>query len=170
MSEEAVLTFLCVHGTKHGWKQLRWTADVAHFVRAHPALDWDGLWSAARRRGHARMLAIGLRLAGDLCGLRLAADVEAQVRGDREAARLAFQAASRLFAQGREPSVLLNWTRFIESRERWRDRAICALDLLAPKPGDWLGLELPQSLYFLYYTIRPFRLLATCQSIGSVAE
>jgi len=160
LSEEAVLTFLCLHGTKHGWKQLRWTADVAHFVHAHPALDWDGLWSAARRRGHARMLALGLRLAGDLCGLALPAEVEARVRDDREAARMACRAASELFAQYRAPGVIGSWARFMWSRERWRDRAICALDLLAPKPGDWLGLELPQSLYFLYYAIRPFRLLA----------
>jgi len=160
LSEEAVLTFLCLHGTKHGWKELRWTADVAHFVHAHPALDWDRLWSAARRRGHARMLALGLRLAGELCGLQLPADVEATVGGDGDAARLAVQAASQLFARGREPGVLGSWARFIRSRERWRDRAICALDLLAPKPGDWLGLELPHALYPLYYAIRPFRLLA----------
>jgi hypothetical protein len=160
LSEEAVLTFLCLHGTKHGWHELRWIADVAHFVHAHPALDWDGLWSAARRRGHARMLALGLRLAGDVCGLNLPSDVEAKVCGDGDAARLALQAASQLFVMGREPGLLGTWARFIRSRERWRDRAICALDLLAPKPGDWLELELPHALYPLYYATRPFRLLA----------
>jgi len=160
MSEQAVLTFLCIHGTKHGWRELRWSADVAHFVRAHPALDWDECWGAARRRGLARVLALGLRLANELCGLGLPAEIDAKVRGDREAAELAFQVASELFAHGRERGVFGNWARFIRSRERWRDRATCALDLLAPKPGDWLSLELPRALYPFYYAVRPFRLLA----------
>jgi hypothetical protein len=107
------------------------------------------------------MLALGLRLAGRLGGgLHLPAEVEAMVCGDGDAGRLAVQAASQWFAQGRELSVPGTWARFIRSRERWRDRAMCALDLMAPKPGDWLGLELPHALYPLYYAIRPFRLLA----------
>jgi len=164
VSEDAVLLFLCFHGAKHGWRELKWTADVAYFVSSHPGLDWDNLWSTARRHGHARILALGLGLAVDLFGLALPARVVSAVRGDRAAAKLAAQATSLFLGPGRVPGVLETWARFIRSRERWRDRIRCTLDLaVTPKPGDWLGLDLPRPLYPLYYVIRPFRLVAAAR-------
>jgi hypothetical protein len=44
-------------------------------------------------------------------------------------------------------------------RERKRDRLAYCLAHLRPGVGDWVSLPLPRGLSFLYYVIRPFRLL-----------
>ncbi len=127
-------------------------------MRRHPSLDWDAVTDEARRWGCLRILHLGLQLAADLLGLQLPANIrQAQ---DAEARRLAAQAAPRL---PRYPSY---WLRPFEEplfhvrmRERLADRAHYCLAMSTPTAADWTLLPLPDSLAFLYYLVRPVRLL-----------
>ena len=101
LSPEDELVLICVHGAKHFWERLMWIADVAALISSRQPPDWDRAIAAAREVGAERMLRLGLRLASEVLGAELPAQVEANVRSDRAVSKLAVQIESRLAS--REP-------------------------------------------------------------------
>jgi len=160
LSPEAALLVLAMHGAKHGWSELRSVADVGHLVHAHPGLAWDDVRRLARRSGLLRIMRVAVRLGERLAGAPIPEAVSADARTDRTAVNVANEAAVRLFAERGQPGLAAHVYGFLRTRERWRDRALCCLDLaLTPTENDWRLFDLPSVLYPLYYLLRPFRLL-----------
>ena len=95
LSLEDELMLICVHGAKHFWERLMWIADVAALI-ARQAPEWDRALAVAHEVGAERILRLGLRLALDVLGAELPAQVEADVRSDRTVAKLGEQIESRL--------------------------------------------------------------------------
>jgi hypothetical protein len=96
LSLEDELVLICVHGAKHFWERLLWIVDVAALISSAQPPDWNRAVAAAREVGAERILRLGLRLALDLLGAELPAQVEAKVRFDRAVSKLAAQIESRL--------------------------------------------------------------------------
>ena len=96
LSLEDELVLICVHGAKHFWERLMWIADVAALISSGQPPDWGRAMAAAGEAGAERILHLGLRLALDLLGAELPAQVEAKVRSDRAVLKLAAQIESRL--------------------------------------------------------------------------
>jgi Uncharacterised nucleotidyltransferase len=101
LSLEDELVLICVHGAKHFWERLMWSADVAALISSRHPLDWDRAMATARDVAGERILRLGLSLASDLLGAELPPQVEADVRSDRAVSYLAKQIQSRLAS--REP-------------------------------------------------------------------
>jgi len=117
------------------------------------------------------MLVLGLLLAHDLLGVALPGQVVRQIHADSVSAGLAAEVRARLISEpeGR-PQILgpyLAGASFqLRMRERLRDKLRYCLGLvLTPSTEDWDLLEhrvtppLPTSLSFLYYPLRPARLI-----------
>lgn len=157
---EELLLYLCVHGAKHGWIQLKWVCDVAESVRASGNLDWGLLFEQARRSGSERMLALGLCLATDLLGARIPQEVAGRVRADWVAQRLAGEVRQRLSSEEGGATGYRLALFHLRSRERLKDRARYCFRLLTTQTVfDWQFVPLPRTLWFLYYFLRPFRLV-----------
>jgi hypothetical protein len=170
LSPGDTLLFLCLHGCEHHWHSLRQVCDVAQVVRAYPELDWEGVIGRARRAGCARRLSVGLLLAGTLLGVHLPRDVRQAIDADSDAARLATRFAARLFDGGAfRVSLSEELATGLQIRESLRDRAAygtyvilgkCNLRrVVNPTAADRAVLALPRPLAFLYYVVRPIRLL-----------
>lgn len=166
---EDLLLILCQHGSKHKWKRLAWICDIAELLRAHPRLDWGAALKRARRLGCRRMLFLGLWLAEELLGASLPEEISRLVRTDRTALELGQHVRERLFRPVDELLALREGPQFRNRlRERLRDRLPFYLyslpaylaRRLRPTAADRNLLPLPAPLSFLYYLIRPFRLLA----------
>ena len=163
LAPEDLLIVLCVHGFKHLWSHLKWICDVAELVRSRP-MSWPEVFAEAESLGVKRRVSVGLLLAHALLGARIPETVEREVRSDRTARSLAAWARGRLFAD--EENELSQFEidrqrqRFVE---RFRDRAHfvrCALRAKhKPNRKDRALVPLPRFLHFLYYVIRPLRLL-----------
>src|SRR6202040_305868 len=91
LSLEDELILICVHGAKHFWERLVWIADVAALISAKQPPDWSRAMLAAREVGAERILLLGLRLASDVLGAQLPAQLEPSVQSDRTVAKLATQ-------------------------------------------------------------------------------
>jgi hypothetical protein len=158
---EDVLVTLCMHGTGHCWERLSWICDIAELVRVYPALEWQAILRRARELGSARMVGLGLFLAHALLGAALPAAALRAITSDPAIERLARQVAGALFRARESPRGLLETSLFyLGARERLRDRARYCLRLAAtPTLGDWRLIALPAQLSFLYYLLRPLRLL-----------
>jgi hypothetical protein len=163
ISPEDLLLILCVHGTKHFWERLHWICDVAEVVDAHRGMNWERLVDDAVTTGSERMLSLGLFLANDLLGAELPEEVSHIVRLDPEVRTLAEEVRGWLF-QGIEGSRgLLESSEFhpfhFKIRRRLRDKlSYCIRTVITPNNADWLSVSLPESLFPLYYLLRPIRL------------
>ncbi len=139
---EDLVPYLCVHGgVKHRWECLQWLCDVAEVIRAHRDMNWGAIMERARTQRIQHSVALGLILAGNLLGVTLPEEV---------AQRMCNQRINRTMARLIAPKILDYKTSSILSR--------CAFELI-PNPLDVGVLQLPETLSFAYYAIRPIRIL-----------
>jgi Uncharacterised nucleotidyltransferase len=161
LSAEDLLLVLCCHGFTHQWERLVWICDLASLVdRCN--LDWDYAFRQAKRMGVLRIVLAGLALAREL-GATLTADVKKRLESDRVAGTFARQIARQVLEpQRNELGILQSSTSQISMRERIRDKLTALFHLIfTPRQYDWAFASLPPSLWFLYYPIRPIRMIRT---------
>ena len=167
LAPEDLLLFLCVHGTKHCWERVAWICDVAELLRVHQDLAWDVVMAQADALGSRRMLLLGLFLAGKWLGAPLPEAIWQRVQADQTVRGLAVRVGDRLFREG-EISGAVKCFFHLRARERLRDRIRYSVRYFPPyfrrrayPPNelDRQWLPLPSAFSFLYYGLRPIRLL-----------
>jgi len=168
---------LCAHAAKHCWSTLGLITDFAAFARMHErSLDWRRTVDRAGQLGGERLLLLGLRLAGDVLGTDVPAEVLPRMHADTVIASLAAELRQGMFAAVKDPTHFQGSYGFVEggllyirTRERVRDKVPYARHLLGrpfrrltaiitPIDHDRAVVALPNSVAFLYYLIRPIRL------------
>lgn len=176
-SPEDTLILLSVHGSKHFWERLSWTADVAEFIEANP-IKWREVIVRAGKIRANRMLAINLLLARELFELSLPDEISRHVETDAAAASIATEIAGRLLGRNsRQPGGLARFQlrrQMLEGTlEGWRYSARLAT---SPSDEDWSAVRLPRFLAPFYVVLRPFRmatkygLVESSSSGGSIAD
>jgi hypothetical protein len=160
IAPEDLLLYICVHAAKHGWVTLGSICDVAQTVRARPGIDLMAMLDEATALGSRSMFLMGILLANDLVGAPIQADVVAIARRDRAVESLARRVASQLFSgAGPGRSRFDPWSVPIRSIESTRARMrYLVRRMLAPTMGEYELVQLPASMFPLYWVIRPFRM------------
>ncbi len=148
------LLMLCIHGFSEEWGRLKWICDIAEFVRANQAIDWDALLCEASAIGCARILVLGLVLAHDL----LEAPVPDRIlaRRDSRLEGLITHVHGVLFEEkGERLSIRKPHAFHFHARERLRDRVRYVLrTVLVPRLSIIEWVRLPDSLLWAYYPMR----------------
>ena len=161
-ANEDLLLALCIHGSKHLWERLAWVCDISGLIATQPDLNWDELISRARSTGSERMLFLGLRLAADLFEALLPEQVEAALNADAAVAALAQDVVRDLFTPELTRTGMSGYFRFqLRARRRLRDKFNYLRFTITPNEKDLVRLKLPPALTFIYYLVRPFRLVVT---------
>jgi hypothetical protein len=159
LSPENLLLYLCAHGTKHCWISMRWLCDVACHIKASQDLNWEVCFRTAEASRCDLVLKHSLLLAHEVLGLKLPPLV-ADYCDCAKAQRLADRAMSLMFRSDDHPSCTQELRFHLAFAEHWRKRIRFVFErLLVPAEQDWQEVRLPPSLQFLYYTIRPLRLV-----------
>jgi hypothetical protein len=169
LSPSDTLLMLAIQITKdYGsqYFQLAKICDVAELLRAHPQLDMVEVVRQARRRGGERMLLYSLRLANKLLGAVLPKEILREVRFHPAIDRLVDYTGGQLFGEGDggvAEQLTVDDFRWLV-RERLRDKLYpyylrYVKDVIVPCELDRRLLPLPRQLSFLYYLIRPVRLI-----------
>src|SRR5687768_5605967 len=161
-STEDLLFSLCVHGSRHLWERLAWTADVAHLLQVRPEIDWSALVARARAANAERMFLLGLYLASELLHSQLPEIVTKKISQDKVIAELAHQIAARLF-DGPEHHPATTRQIFVYNlrvRRGLRSRLQYFLFTLTPSDSDVKLFTVPARWRVAYYLLRPFRILA----------
>lgn len=169
LSPEDTLLMLAVQiskdaGSRHF--QLAKLCDMAALLRAYPDLDLTGVLSQAKELGGERMVQFSLCLTHNLLGTPLPQEILSEVRAQPvidqlvEFTRLQFVDDRDPIARNQQSIDQFRWL----VRERLRDklhpyyfRYVHAA--FAPCRLDRQLLPLPHGFAFLYYGIRPIRLL-----------
>ena len=158
---EELLLILCIHGYKHCWEALGLICDVAGLIQTHQEMDWDLLTVEARRFGSERILSLGLYLAQELLDANLPDKVCQRIKSDAKMDILAHKVYTQLLKE-KDGSVgaLETYLFHLRSIKTFWDRVLyCYFLMVPPYFADFLFLKLPSGLFFLYYLIRPLRLL-----------
>lgn len=158
---EDMLLILCMHGTKDAWKQLKWICDIAELIRTHQEMDWERVIEQAKALGSKRMLLLGLFLANVILDAALPEEILQKIQADASVKLLAAQIREQLFCSTDEQIETENkYLLHLRTRECLRDRVHVLLHvMMTPSGEDWEFLPLPTYLYFLYYPLRPIRLI-----------
>lgn len=159
---EDLLLALCIHGSKHLWERLAWICDIAGLIESQPALDWHELVRRARASGSERMLFLGLRLAVELFHAEIPEEVNKAVQSDAAVSLLAADVVRELFTVPPKPSGLSGYFLFqLKARRRVRDKINYLRFAITPTEEDLVRLKLPPALTFIYYFVRPVRMMVT---------
>lgn len=161
LSSENSLLALVGHGTKECWMELNRICDVTEYIHSHPQLDWAKLLEQARVKGGQRMLFLGLILAHNLLKAPIPEEIVQKIQVDSEVKLLADKVCDRLFCEVDSSMKDGSTTRFhLRVRERLQDRIRYFFRVaVTPTTTDWLVWPLAEFPAFLYYLLRPIRLL-----------
>jgi putative nucleotidyltransferase-like protein len=168
VAAEDLLLILCVHGAKHFFKRVEWICDIAELLAANPAIRWERVIEQATRLRTRRMLFLGLILANQLLDSKIPDQISRRISADRETKAIAGRVRRSLFSETDSASEMFKrHSHRISLREGFRDRMRLRAyyfgdyfrALVTPNEEDRGVLRLPELLHFLYYLLRPIRLV-----------
>lgn len=163
-----LMLYLSMHGTRHRWMRLAWICDIAELVRIRKDINWEELIRQAEELGNKRSLALGLLLAHDMLGTQLPPVVLQWAREDAVIEQLASMVSEYLLCEDPDSLDISYWRKYhLKVKERFRERARLHLHYylrylriaVLPNSRDEELISLPESLHFVYYLLRPFRLM-----------
>ncbi|MEB3210533.1 MAG: nucleotidyltransferase family protein [Leptolyngbyaceae bacterium] len=174
LTPEDCLLFLCVHGSKHLWLRLIWICDIAALLHSYPQLNWDWMIQQAQVIGCQRMLWVGVQLAHELLDAPLPERVSQTIQSDATVRWLTARVTGWLFRPHGSLAKGFSWQRIIfhcQELELLQDKVqYCYRSAghyglaplrraITPTFRDRHFLQLPSWLSFLYYLVRPVRLI-----------
>jgi hypothetical protein len=159
-----LLVFLCAHGAKHEWNQLIWITDIAEMLRRYPELSSQRVIERAKEAKAQQMLRLGVLLAHRLFQAPLSAPLLDFCRADAAIHRLSDQVIARALRKNERESRFAERLRFSAyAHDDWYGKGRNLLQnvrlAVSPSPKDRDFVSLPERWDFLYYLVRPFRVL-----------
>ena len=154
------LEAICLHGMHHLWWRLSWILDIAALAEKLDEKDWEEAVSATRKRGTLRVVLVGLNMAKELMGTSLPGKVENCISSDPMIRRLTAEASKAVYAYPEHPIESSRWAFWVKSMATMgRRMRLVTHQMLVPSRIELNSVTLPDGLYFLYYIIRPIRLI-----------
>lgn len=167
---EDQLLILSMHGFKHLWSRLVWVCDIAELLRQSPALDWTKLLSQTHTLGCEHILLFGLAVAHELLNVPLPEQIQSHITYNPHVQSLLtrvdfdFLFAPDEYNATHIDQVVLAHLATIES---WPEKIAhffiylryLFIRIVPPSEKDKAFMPLPAVLSFLYYLIRPIRLI-----------
>ena len=151
LSNEDLLCYLILHGSRHGWESLKWLADVAMILSRSPGLDWEQV--SHQMAGVDMLLPLGqsLLLARDLFGASVPPSLEPLLH-QRSVQRLADAGMKIIFSDYHfraSPGLSRTWKEFlyrVHLKKSWKYKIALLLQIW-PKAGLWLNRANPSRLH-----------------------
>jgi len=158
LDDEALLLLLCFHGGIHHWVCLKWLSDVARLLALTKTRDWARLLALADRMDLKRPLAQGALLSHWIYDIDLPSELCNLIKNEKTAAALSAKALTCILKSAVElnvpgEGVSLIW-RVKKLRPSTPAGAMLKSSLVFPE--DCRTIQLPNSLFWLYYPLRPF--------------
>jgi len=164
LSLEDMLIYLCIHGTSHCWEKLEMICSVAEIIKSKKIKDWDRVITKASLLKCKRMVYLGLILAERIFETNLPKSIKNKVNNDDGVQKLSKKVIEKIMHQSQGYTESLNW-RFssihFSVRDSLLDKVKYGIRLFfQPTIREWDKYPLPGLLLFLYYFLRPYRLIS----------
>ena len=154
------LLMVCHYGTLDSWPTLSAVSDVARLIHSQNSWNWPRLLQRAKEARLRRQALLGLSLARELLGAPVPPEVMEEADTDPSVAAVRRWVAHNLWTGNGETLGFLKQTSFyLQTQDSFKDKVRHVWCRLAiPTSEDWRWVSLPDSLYGLYFVIRPLRL------------
>lgn len=162
LAPEDLLLYLCLHGARHMWSRMLWVCDIDALLRATQDFDWEALLERASAIEAKQRVLLGVYLAHHMLGTplpeaqrRLLQKTSLRVLGAIVGRRMSGASSAGYGV----PSLPMRLITEVAARETIRQRATYLWRQLAPNARDRAWIRLPRGLRWLYWIIRPVRVL-----------
>ncbi|MGI9533504.1 MAG: nucleotidyltransferase domain-containing protein [Thermodesulfobacteriota bacterium] len=160
LSDEDLILFLSLHGIKHGWSRLFWICDIVRFLIVKDSIDWGSVIKRAKKLNYSRSLFIALKTTEYIIPGLLKGELLNIIKNDREVNRISKIIRENLFNYDNSLGSKNSNKIFVRSMERYSDKIHFYTDrLFRPTIYEVELIKLPKQLIFIYYFIRPIRLI-----------
>ena len=167
--DEFMFVYLCFHGYKHSWERLAWLVDISELMSNRPRLDWQKIAVLADKFAIADIVDAGILLASEILGVDVPEDVAQRLRSKRHlmqvvpfVEKIQFPAPESFETTNfRTDTNFLFHMMLATPQQKYQllvSRYLTRLDL-KPNQADREWIRLPRRLNFLYYLVRPIRLV-----------
>jgi hypothetical protein len=174
---EDLLLVLCVNAMKDQWSYLKGVCDVAALLQAFPEMDWDWVMKQANLLHLERILFLGLLLSYDLLKAKIPVEIQQKIKIDPVVNLYANKVYKYLFYQ---PNLLKSSQKVWDNLPKYlyyfihnlmRKKPVHTVPyrgyfigqffrlIITPTEEDRTFFVVPKFLSFLYYLVRPIRLL-----------
>lgn len=164
-SPESTLVIQGINATKEPQKQsLKQICDLNEIIQKYPNLSWDKVLYQARKLGCQRLLLISLCLTQKIYGTTLPNEIVQSILSVPVVQELAEKLKQRFFLDTNQLEKKVSKSYFVNrynfQATDIRDRIPYLFDkIVTPHSEDRQFVSLPSFLYYLYYVIRPIRLI-----------
>ncbi len=167
-STENLLLYLCIHGSKHLWERIEWIKDIDQLIQTQD-INWEVILKKSGNSDFETMIYLGLYLTYKLFGTEIPQPVKILVTRNKSFVNL----TNYIFKRWQNPTMTgisstihqtatkLKLFPTLSMRLRYLHKII-----FKPTLNEYWFIELPNTLYWLYYLIRPYLLLKKYLSIG----
>ena len=159
---EDLLVSLCAHATKHNWDRLKWSADIAQFLKVYDDhLDWPQLLEELSATGKHLVVLLGLALTETIYGLALPTAVRKALHEHPGVMALANEVTTRVM-QGEKETTHTRHRKALANLlcPGFRDRLTYTINPIVELNYEDLYVPVHNRLlFFMNYGFRVFRLL-----------
>lgn len=161
LTTEQLLLYICAHGSKHLFERLEWICDIDRTVKSSSDIDWKPIINEAEKLGIKRMLYLGLSLSQLFFGLQLPEIIQKHIEKDSEVPKLISRVIEVNFSYtSQQEKSYSSFSLLLSMRENLCDKLrFTWRGIFSPKFDDFVFVQLPKYLTFLYPVVRPYRLL-----------
>lgn len=167
ISPENLLLILVAHGSKHRWENLIWLFDLATLITLNPHLNFEQFFQKSHKLSNERMLLLSLYLCQKIFNIKLTENINKKINSDSTLKALSENIINNMFLK-KDSNVLERSMSSFNFYYKLRNTLLGKLQQLGatisfivnPNLRDWDFFPLPNYLYFLYYFIRPLRLIS----------
>ena len=163
---EDTLLMLSLQLTKDSHPQLSKVCDIAELVRSHTEVNWANAVKQTKNLGGERIASVGFYLTRKLLGVSLPPELTPELPLNNPIHRLVDHTVQKMFPQAEAslPDQLTAQRFHWLVRERLRDKIYpyylrYVEELVTPCRIDREFLPLPEQFVFVYYFLRPIRLI-----------
>lgn len=166
LDTKILLLYLCNHGASHMWERIEWIVDIDRLIKAEEtSWDWDEILNLASTLQSKTSLLLGLSLSKKLFNTSLPLNVQSQLNNTQISKLVIFildTLNSDLISKD-HTSHEKNLTVFqfhLALQDSLSTKASLIIQtLFGYSDRDVMMVNLPKSLFFLYYPLRIVRII-----------
>jgi hypothetical protein len=157
LKDDALLLFLCDHGSRHQWRRIKWLNDVAGLLARERSFSWGNLLALADRFDLSRPLAQAGMLVRWLYGIPLPEPLVELIMRQKPARYLASKAVEAMLLSEEGQFALQVRLKNGVSPARLRERLPRSVSLRSCliSTDEFKECPLPDGLFWLYFPLRP---------------
>ncbi len=161
LSNEILLVYLCIHGSKHLWERIEWIVDIHKIIESNIIIKWEEVLKLSKEIKSDLSLFLGLNLSKQLFNTSYPENIELYI-SDKKIDKLTSKALNFL-----NKKLILS-----ENYKKYQEVSFFQIYLtegffekvkqlkfiyFSITKNDYQSFPLPSYLNILHYIIKPFR-------------